>query len=475
MKPGWKFSLRRDMSGGRAAPAAPWRLALGRFRRHRLGMLGLLLVILISAAVLIVPLLAHSPPSETRPWIGAQAPLFTTPDTMAENGFARGQPPHTSHRPSRRRALRYRFVEKDSKNFRIVRRGAVITAIQKHTETLPELDLKAFAGPVYEVLADGRSGRTLARSVLRAGEPPPEGLFAPGERVLFLRAVLRETSRYADIDIEGAVVKRITVREPGEPPLELDRLLIRGAAVREVRDRHTGQALTLRYWFGSDDLGRDLMARVFAGGRISLLIGLVATLVSLVIGVVYGALAGYARERTDRLMMGVVDVLYAVPFLFLVIVLMVAFGRHLVLLFLALGAVQWLTMARIVRGQVRALKHLEFVEAARLGGAGTGRVIFRHLLPHTAGPVLVYTTLTVPIMIMEESFLAFIGLQAQYAGTTLDSWGALIHAGVQALGHAGEKSWLLLFPAVTMALMLFGLNALGDGLRDAFDPREGKG
>ncbi len=203
-----------------------------------------------------------------------------------------------------------------------------------------------------------------------------------------------------------------------------------------------------------------------------------ATLASLVIGVMYGAAAGYAGGRLDRLMMAAVDILYAIPFIFLVIILMVSFGRSemlrghsIFLLFVALGAVQWLTMARIVRGQVLSLKQREFVEAARAGGAGPVRVLWRHLIPNTSGPVVVYTTLTVPIVILQESFLAFIGLSVEYKGMALDSWGALVNQGMQALGSGGSQSWLLVFPSLAMVVTLLGLNCLGDGLRDVLDPR----
>jgi oligopeptide transport system permease protein len=173
----------------------------------------------------------------------------------------------------------------------------------------------------------------------------------------------------------------------------------------------------------------------------------------------------------DAFMMRLVDVLYGLPFIFLVLLLMVVFERNIILLFVALGMVQWLTMARIVRGQILSLRQREFVQAARMSGAGDLKIIFLHLIPHTAGPVIVYATLTVPVVILEESFLAFIGLPVQYQGTTLDSWGSLVHLGMNALGEGGQNWWLLVFPSMAMVLTLFGLNCLGDGLRDSFDPR----
>ena len=220
-----------------------------------------------------------------------------------------------------------------------------------------------------------------------------------------------------------------------------------------------------RHSFGTDPLGRDLFARTLVGGRISLLVGVAATLVSLLIGVAWGATAGYLGGRADHVMMRIVDILYALPFMFLVILLMVLFGRHLVLIFLAIGAINWLDMARIVRGQTLALKNREFVEAAEAMGAGPLRIIRRHILPNLIGVVAVYATLTVPQVILVESFLSFLGLGVQEPMT---SWGALVNEGAEQMESA---PWMLIFPAAFLSVTLFCFNFLGDGLRDALDPR----
>src|SRR5215831_6933194 len=220
------------------------------------------------------------------------------------------------------------------------------------------------------------------------------------------------------------------------------------------------------HFFGTDQNGRDLFVRTLYGGRVSLMIGLVATLVSLVIGVAWGAIAGFVGGRVDSLMMRIVDILYSMPFIFFVIMLTVVFGRYMVLMYAAIGAVSWLDMARIVRGQTLSLKRKEFVEAAHAAGVSTFNIIRRHIVPNTIGPVIVYVTLTVPTVMLTESFLSFLGMGVQEPNT---SWGVLISEGNDTL----ETSWwALTFPCAFLAVTLMSLNFLGDGLRDAFDPKD---
>ncbi|MBX9458762.1 MAG: ABC transporter permease subunit [Rhizobium sp.] len=228
----------------------------------------------------------------------------------------------------------------------------------------------------------------------------------------------------------------------------------------------TGQVNGQYFLLGTDRNGRDMLARIMVGGQVSLMVGILATIVSLVIGVAYGAVSGYLGGRVDNVMMRLVEILYSLPFIFFVIMLVVFFGRHFVLIFVAIGAINWLDMARIVRGQTLAIKRREFVGAAVAMGLTNGQIIRRHIIPNTIGPVVVFVTLLVPQVILLESFLSFLGLGVQ---EPLTSWGLLIAEGA---GAIEASLWLLLYPALFFVVTLSALNFFGDGLRDAFDPKD---
>lgn len=245
------------------------------------------------------------------------------------------------------------------------------------------------------------------------------------------------------------------VLAPWIAPFPFDRTNLRDGAKPPTR----------AHLLGTDELGRDLLTRILYGARISFAVGILATLVSLTIGVTYGSVAGSKGGRVDHLMMRVVDILYGLPFMFFVIILMVIFGRNILNLFVALGAVQWLTMARIVRGQVLSLKTREFVLSAQAIGASPARLLVRHVLPNALGPIVVYTTLTVPGVMLEEAFLSFLGLGVQ---PPMASWGSLASEGAAAME---SYPWLILFPGLALTVTLLSLNFLGDGLRDALDPQ----
>jgi oligopeptide transport system permease protein len=254
--------------------------------------------------------------------------------------------------------------------------------------------------------------------------------------------------------------------KPKSDRKEIAKKIAKGGIYRE--GKITYEPSIQRHLFGTDPLGRDLLTRVLVGGRISLAVGFAATLVSVCIGVLWGALAGFAGGNTDTVMMRFADILYALPFTVIVILLMVMFGRNFILLFVAIGCVEWLTMARIVRGQIMSLKTQEFIEAAISLGLPGHRILFRHLIPNVLGPIIIYATLTFPEVMLLEAILSFLGLGVQ---PPLSSWGVLIDEGSRTM----ETSiWLLVCPAIFFSLTLFSLNFLGDGLRDALDPKSSK-
>ncbi len=286
--------------------------------------------------------------------------------------------------------------------------------------------------------------------------------------------------RRARVDIEDMTVDgdtitvAVTSTRDIDPRMSiyLDRSdLFENATVAAMSDDQKSATLTAdierhTFLFGTDANGRDLMTRTLMAGRISLTIGLLATFVALAIGVTYGAVSGYFGGRTDAIMMRIVDILYSLPFIFFVILLVVFFGRNFILMFVAVGAIEWLDMARIVRGQTLSLKRQEFVQAAEALGADNAGILRRHIVPNTLGPVVVYMTLMVPKVILLESFLSFLGLGVQ---EPLSSWGVLISEGARNLQGA---TWMLLYPSLFLVATLFALNFIGDGLRDALDPKD---
>jgi len=237
----------------------------------------------------------------------------------------------------------------------------------------------------------------------------------------------------------------------------------------EAQDLYLGATPpSVEHWLGTDTFGRDMLTRIMYGSRVSLAVGFLATAVSLIIGVTWGTVSGFSGGRIDAVMMRIVDILYALPFIIFVILLMVIFGRNLFLLFMAIGAVEWLTMARIIRGQVLSIREKEYIDSAIMTGISMRRIITRHVIPNTIGPIIVYTTLTIPSVILLESFLSFLGLGIQ---PPMCSWGLLINYGVETME---EYPWLLIFPGLVLSITLFSLNFLGDGLRDALDPKSSR-
>ena len=307
---------------------------------------------------------------------------------------------------------------------------------------------------------------------------PPS--LSPYPKPEMIGSALKEAVRRARVDIADwkldgdRVLVTVTSTKPIDPRVTryLDRSdTFEGATVTETSP--DGLKLTIAapieqksFYFGTDNVGRDLLTRTLIAGRVSLAIGLLAGIVAVVIGVLYGAMAGFIGGKTDEIMMRIVDVLYSLPFIFFVIMLVVFFGRHFVLMFLAVGAVLWLDMARIVRGQALSIRRQEYVQAAEALGVTQGGILLRHIVPNLLGPVVIYMTLLVPQVIILESFLSFLGLGVQEPMT---SWGVLISVGAKNIDSA---QWLLIFPSIFLTSTLFALNFIGDGLRDALDPKD---
>ncbi len=465
---------RRALQGESLSQDA-WR----RLKKNKMAMAGFWISVVMSLSALLADVISPYSPEEQQRWLGALPPLTEVLSLRNEMRFTVGERPTESEVPQacadalgdeESHELLFEVQDEAITPVRLVLDGDTVESIDLRPPgrgvvrpdalDVEEQDFLRIPDTGERVAVARIAKRDAAPDVLRGGE---------GRRVAVLELVRRSPEDRYRLTVgfsgDGTVSAIDRAGTDAGPSLTLKP----GYVVDVVLD---GNPLRHTHILGTDQEGRDSLSRLIYGGRISLLVGLTATLVSLLVGVLYGAFSGYMGGRIDGMMMRIVDVLYAIPYLFLVILLLVAFGRSIIILFVALGLVQWLTMARIVRGQVLGLKEKEFVDAAVTVGAGWWQVLTRHLIPNTLGVVVVYTTLTVPQVILQESFLAFIGLTVEMDGRPLESWGALVNYGREALGANGEFWWLLLWPSIAMSVTLFSLNFLGDGLRDALDPQQ---
>ncbi len=447
------------------AERSPRAEAFRRFRRNRRAWFGAWFVAVVGLCGLLAPLLA-------------QHVLHLSEDE--QHTFWVFAPPLT-----RDVAIDYPTYDGDKRVFALLdtdHDGKLACRRTAAGITCPELETAWWAERFFAFLHD-------LKDTARDHDLPVAGKRAPDGRIS-LQEYPRSAADWHDPHVAAAVAKLQLFGPGGFAQLDADNdgFLTRDELIARTRwsrlqarklladfdanhdlaiDRgeFPGQPELRTFWLGTDQKGRDLLARLLYGARVSLAIALLATLISVLIGVSYGALSGWLGGRWDGLMMRIVDVLYGLPFLFLVILLLVVAGRSTVNLFVALGAVSWLSMARIVRGQVLSLRRRPFVEAAVAMGVGQARILWRHILPNALGPIVVYATLSVPAVIIEEAFLSFLGLGVQPPAA---SWGTLISEGARLMA---QHPWLILYPGGLLTATLFALHFVGDGLRDAVDPR----
>ncbi len=448
-----------------------WQDGLSRLKKNRMAVVGSVIVFVMGALALLADVLPLDPTTQHAS-LQDLPPFSTVLNLEPTMHFRTGElPPYPFDAVANGDTVVFETDPFDSEItvYRVKLRRGRVSSLKAELGAV-SLDSVGVSGPgeVMRLLTTSDTFEFSDVTIVDGAQLPEKISSEVKTRAFTLEKLTVDTDRKrVRIALAGDTVAAVLVGGLREGLSPRDELVLEDRFVHDVRVR--GERFTISFPLGSDSAGRDMLSRLIYGGRISLMVGLVATLVSLLIGVLYGSVSGYLGGSVDRVMMRLVDILYALPYMFLVIILLVTFGKNLVVLFVALGCVQWLTMARIVRGQVLSLKQKEFIEAAHTIGTPTWKIIIRHLIPNTIGTVVVYTTLTVPAVILQEAFLSFLGLNVEYGGLPLESWGALVNQGWKIVR---DNHWPFIFSAFTLSVTLFSLNFLGDGLRDALDPQQ---